>query len=174
LIGMLAAERDPHVRAFVSLEGAGRNLAALIDAQVEANAANPPAIVREVKAIDASLLAGNLVRNPDPLLAALFRPSVQPYLISEFRYDPARVIAALKIPALVVQGTSDIQVSAIDAGLLAKADPRARVVMIPGMNHMLVNAPLDRAANIQTYSDPTLPLSAPLVPAIAQFIREET
>jgi len=171
LIGILAAQRDPRVGAVVSLEGAGRNLAAIVDEQVRANPANPPAIVNEVLSINASLLAGKTVPDPDPMLAALFRPSVQPYLISEYRYDPAAEIAKLAIPVLIVHGTTDLQVSATDAKLLAAADPKARLLTVAGMNHILVDAPLGRDANIATYSQPQLPLSAPLVPAIAQFLR---
>ncbi len=148
LIGMLAAERDPHIRSFVSLEGAGRNLAEIINEQVRANPANPPQIVKEVKDIDASLLAGKTVPAPDPLLAALFRPSVQPYLISEFKYDPAKEIAKLTIPVLIVRGTTDLQVSNTDATLLAAADPHATFAPIYGMNHLLVEAPADRAGNL--------------------------
>lgn len=170
LIGMVAAERDPHIRAFVSLEGAGRNLATIIDQQVRANQNNPPQIVKEVENINASLLAGKTVPNPNPMLAALFRPSVQPYLISEYKYDPAKEIAKLKIPVLIVQGTHDIQVSAEDAHALAAADPKAKLVVIDGMNHILVNAPTDRTGNIATYHEPSLPLNAKLVPAIATFL----
>ncbi|HEX8806495.1 MAG TPA: alpha/beta hydrolase, partial [Candidatus Aquilonibacter sp.] len=170
LIGMLAAQRDPRVSKFVSLEGAGRNLATIIDEQVRANSNNPPAIVEEVESINASLLAGKTVPSPNPQLAALFRPSVQPYLISEYKYDPAKELAKLTIPVLIIHGTTDIQVSATDAKLLAAADPKARFVSIEGMNHVLVDAPADRNANAATYTQ-TLPLSAALVPAIVQFLK---
>ena len=171
LIGMLAAQRDPAVQAFVSLEGAGRNLATIVDEQVRANPANPPAIVSEVESINASLLAGKTVSNPNPALAGLFRPSVQPYLISEYRYDPAKEIAKLTIPVLIVHGTTDVQVSAADAKLLAEADPKAHMLTVEGMNHVLVDAPADRGGNIATYAQPALPLSAALVPAIATFLK---
>jgi pimeloyl-ACP methyl ester carboxylesterase len=169
LIGMLAAQRDPHVGAIVSLEGAGRNLATIVDEQVRAGGANPQ-IVKEIESINASLLAGKTVPNPDPALAALFRPSVQPYVISEYRYDPAAEIAKLTIPVMIVHGTTDIQVSATDAKLLAAADPKAKTLTVDGMNHMLVDAPAGRDGNIATYSQPQLPLSAALVPAIATFL----
>jgi alpha-beta hydrolase superfamily lysophospholipase len=169
LIGMLAAQQDPHVQAFVSLEGPGRDLGTIVDEQLRAAGAAPN-IVNEVVSIDASLRAGKTVPDPDPQLAALFRPSVQPYLISEYRYDPAKEIAKLTIPVLIVHGSTDIQVSATDAKLLAAADPKARVANIDGMNHVLVDAPEGRAANIATYAKPGLPLSATLVPAIAQFL----
>ena len=120
--------------------------------------------------INASLLAGKAVANVNPDLYALFRPSVQPYLISEYKYDPAKEIAKLRIPVLIVQGTHDIQVDVKDARLLAAADPRAKLLLIDGMNHILVDAPAERAANIATYSEPQLPLDPHLVPAIARFL----
>ena len=69
----------------------------------------------------------------DPALAVVFRSSVQPYVISWFHYDPAREIARLKMPVLILQGTTDIQVSVGDAELLAKANPAAKLVLIEGM-----------------------------------------
>jgi uncharacterized protein len=171
LIGILAAKRDPHVAKFVSLEGAGRNLATIINEQVRANPNTPPEILADVESINASLLAGKTVPSPNPQLNALFRPSVQPYLISEYRYDPAKEIAKLKIPVLIIHGTTDIQVSATDANLLAAGDPQAQFVSIDGMNHILVDAPIDRNGNIATYSQPALPLSAKLVPTIAAFLK---
>lgn len=171
LIGIVAAKRDPRIHALVSLEGPGRSLAAIINEQVRANPHNPPKIVEEVESINASLLAGKTVPNPDPLLAALFRPSVQPYLISEYKYDPAAIIAKLTTPVLIVQGTHDIQVSPLDAKQLAAADSRAKLSIIDGMNHVLVDAPADRAQNVATYSQPSLPLDPKLVPLISSFLK---
>lgn len=170
LIGILAAQRDPHIKAFVSLEGPGRNLAAIVAEQVRANPNNPPNIIAEVDSINASLLAGKTVPNPDPLLAPLFRPSVQPFLISIYRHDPAKDIAKLTIPALIVQGTTDLQVSSVDGQTLAAAAAHATLLSIDGMNHILVDAPADRAGNAATYVNPALPLSATLVPALAHFL----
>ena len=47
----------------------------------------------------------------------------------------------------------------------------ARLVLIPGTNHVLKTAPSDRAANLATYGGPTLPLAPGLVAAIAGFLR---
>ncbi len=170
LVGIIAAQRDPHLRAFVSLEGPGRNFGLLINEQVHANPANPPEIVQEVESIDASLMAGKTVANVDPRLFGLFRPSIQPFLISEDQYDPAKEMASLTIPVLIIQGTTDVQVRATDAKLLAAADPKAQPATIAGMNHVLVDAPAEYMANIGTYVQ-ILPLNAALVPTIAQFLK---
>jgi pimeloyl-ACP methyl ester carboxylesterase len=171
LIGIVAAQRDPHIRSVVSISGPGRDLATIIDEQIRANPNNPPQVISEVDTINASLLAGKTVADVPAYLNALFRPSVQPFLISEYKYDPAKEIAKLKIPVLILQGTHDIQVDVKDARLLSAADPRAKLVLIDGMNHMLVDAPMDRAANIATYNEPQLPLDPHLVPAIAAFLK---
>ncbi len=41
------------------------------------------------------------------------------------------------------------------------------------MNHVLKKAPADRAKNLATYADPSLPLHEELLPAIEQFIKNE-
>jgi hypothetical protein len=169
LIGMLAAQRDPNVAKYISVSGPGRSLGAIIDSQVRANN-TPPYIVSEVIAIDASLAKGQLVPSPDPQLNALFRPSVQPYLISEYRYDPSVEIAKVTQPTLIVQGTTDIQIGVDDAHRLAKAKPNAKLAIIDGMNHILVQAPADRAGNMATYVDPSLPIDPTLVSTIADFV----
>jgi pimeloyl-ACP methyl ester carboxylesterase len=170
LIGMILAQRNPNVGMYVSLEGAGQNAADLLDEQMRVGGA-PQAMVDEVVSYNEQLKAGKLIASPDPQLMTLFRPSVQPYLISWFKYDPAAELAKLKIPSLVVQGTTDIQTSVADAKRLAAAVPAAQLEIIPGMNHILRDAPLDRGQNIATYTQPQLPLNAQLVPVIVKFIK---
>ena len=42
--------------------------------------------------------------------------------------------------------------------------------MIDGMNHVLKDAPAERTANLLTYNQPDLPLSAGLVPLLADYL----
>jgi pimeloyl-ACP methyl ester carboxylesterase len=105
-----------------------------------------------------------------PELGALYRQSVQNYIISWFARDPAAELAKVSAPVLIVQGTSDLQVLVADADRLAAARPGVRPVLIEGMNHVLKLAPAERAANLATYVAPGLPLAPPLVPAIAAFV----
>jgi hypothetical protein len=58
-----------------------------------------------------------------------------------------------------------------DAQRLAAARPDAALALIEGMNHILKDAPMERATNLQTYAMPQLPLAQALVPAIVDFIR---
>jgi len=89
-----------------------------------------------------------------------------------FRQDPAKLAAAVKLPMLIVQGERDVQVSVADAKALATAQPKARLVLIPAMNHVLKDvASDDRAANVATYADPSLPVDSTAVDAIASFVK---
>ena len=61
---------------------------------------------------------------------------------------------------LVVQGTTDLQVTVADATRLAKAQPRAKLVVLEGMNHVLKPVGGSGAAQLPSYSDPTLKIAS--------------
>lgn len=167
LIGMIAAQKE-HAEGFISIAGAGRSADLVLKEQL---AAQPEAIKTASYSTIDSLVAGKTVAEISPLLYSLFRPSVQPYMISWFKRDPQKEIAKLTIPVLIVQGTTDIQVSQEDARLLGKSAVNGKLVMIEGMNHILKNASRMRQENIATYSDPELPLNAELVREIVRYIQ---
>jgi alpha-beta hydrolase superfamily lysophospholipase len=156
LIGMIAAQKL-RANGFISIAGAGLPGGQLILKQFRSPGI-PPDQMKSVENIVKSLEEGRKPESVPAGLFALFHPSVQPYLISWFKYDPAREIANLKMPVLILQGTTDIQVSVDDAKLLAAGDPAAKLVLIDGMNHVLKEAPTDRKKNIASYSDPSLPV----------------
>ncbi len=170
LIALVAAGKA-QVGAVVSLEGAGQNAADLIPMQVEANPNTPPELVAEVRRVVAELRAGRPVAQVSPVLNALFRPSVQPYLISWFAYDPAQSIAALKVPVLIVQGESDLQTGVGDAQRLKAAQPAAQLLLIPGMNHVLKEVGSDTALNQKSYGDPSLLLAPGVLDPVADFLK---
>jgi pimeloyl-ACP methyl ester carboxylesterase len=170
LIGMIAA-REAKVSAFVSLAGTGRPADVVIMEQVAKNPNNPEQIRTEIANGLENLKQGKTFTEVPAYLMSIFRPSVQPYMISWLKYDPAKEIAKLAIPVLVIQGSTDIQVSETDANLLHQAAMKhSTLAIIDGMNHVLCDAPPDPMANMATYSNPDLPLSAGLVPAITAFI----
>ena len=170
IIALAVANSTP-VGAVVTLAGPGENLADVLQRQVRANPANPPELVAEVDRILTELRAGRRVTSVPPVLAALFRPSVQPFLISAIRYDPARLIRTLKVPVLIVQGERDLQVTPDDARRLAAAAPQAKLLMIAGMNHVLKQVGDDLALNQRSYSDPTVTFSPALLPAVVPFLK---
>src|SRR5690606_12719762 len=81
LIGMVAAGRAG-ADAFVSIAGAGRRAPDVLRGQLRPQL--PPDLWNESERILASLENGQQAPNVPPALAALYRESVQPYLISWF------------------------------------------------------------------------------------------
>lgn len=168
LIGMLAA-KAADADKFVTIAGAGRSAPELLREQLRPQL--PPELWTESERVLDRLIAGETVDDPPPALAMLYRASVQPYLISWFRHDPANVIATLDMPVLVVQGTTDIQVALADAKALDAAARTSELAVIEGMNHVLKIVDEDRGKQIASYADATLPVASALVEQIARFIR---
>ncbi len=166
LIGMIAAQ-EAHADAFVSLEGAGRPFATVLRLQLKPRL--PAASYKQADAILTSLQNGQIVSDVPSELMVLFRPSVQPYLISLMKYDPAVEIAKLSIPTTVVQGTADVQVSMDDADALAKANSSAKLVVVDGMDHMLKQAGTAPSGALPEdgYTDPSKPVEPAVVGAVA-------
>jgi pimeloyl-ACP methyl ester carboxylesterase len=118
LIGMVAA-KNGNADKYISIAGAGESLDETLKRQLE----SLPNEEKEsaYKIID-SLDAGKKVNHVDTGFYALFRPSVQPFLISLFKYDPKTEVTKLAIPVLIIQGTNDIQITVDDAKALHNAD----------------------------------------------------
>lgn len=168
LIGMAAAS-NLKAAAFVSLAGPGRTASQVILEQVKPQL--PPDLLKRSEEIIQTLNEGKTTEAVPEALTALFRLTVQPYLISWFRYDPAQEIAKLPMPVLIVQGTTDLQVSVEDAKLLAKAKPMAKLSIIEGMNHVLKTVSGDKEKQMRSYIDPALPVPSELVVETSQFIK---
>ncbi|MGZ5253213.1 MAG: alpha/beta hydrolase, partial [Flavitalea sp.] len=114
LIGMVAAKK---ANKFVSIAGAGRSIDVVIKEQL---INQPPQVKEHAYGILDTLKMGLNPTTVNPLVFSLFRPSIQPYMISWIKYDPAKEIDSLRqlnIPVLIIQGTRDIQVSVNDAEL---------------------------------------------------------
>ena len=172
LVALAAAKNLQGACGFILVSTPGRTLADVLRAQLKANPANAPLLGQALPAIDA-LEQGHRVDTSgmNTALMPLFRPAVQGFLISMFSYDPSQLIAAIAKPVLVLQGQRDIQVGEQDARLLAKANPRASLVLLPNVNHVLKTVTSDdRKENLATYGDPGLPLAPGVVEAIAEFL----
>jgi hypothetical protein len=168
LIGMVAA-RQAGAHGFVSVAGIARRASDVLRGQLRPRL--PAELVARSDSVLAELEAGRLVDRTPPELAMLYRASVQPYLVSWFRRDPAAEIAQLRIPVLVAQGTTDIQVGVGEARALHAALPASRLLVVDGMNHVLKLVPADPAAQQASYSDPALPVAPQLVEAVAEFVK---
>ena len=172
LMVSLAAESRKDVCGLILVAGMGRTMGAVIREQLQANPANAP-ILDEALAALSELESGRHVDTTSmaPALQSLFAPQVQDYLISIINVDPVEAVQRANKPTLVIQGTTDLQVSVEDARLLDKAR-RTTLKLIDGMNHVLKEAPAERSANLATYADPSLPLAPKLVGRITDFIED--
>jgi uncharacterized protein len=168
LIGMLAAH-EIRADAYISVAGAGEPAQILLLKQLQPKL--PADLYQQSNAIIDNLTHGKTVAKVPDDLRILFRPSLQPYLISWFRYDPAKEIARLEMPVLIVQGRRDLQVGVDDAKMLQQADPQAKLVLIPDMNHVLKDVSASYADNLASYSEPKRPLDRQLTSSIIQFIQ---
>ncbi|PWK77599.1 hypothetical protein LX99_02476 [Mucilaginibacter oryzae] len=166
LVGMMAASDEP-IKGFISVAGAGDSADKILTEQMKSQ---PSFISDGFNRMLDSLKRGKTTDNIDPALYFIARPSIQKYLMSWFRYNPQREIRKVKAPVLIIQGTTDLQVTVADAEKLKKAKSDAILTIIPNMNHVLKEAPADKEKNKETYSQPDLPLKPEFVTAIINFI----
>lgn len=167
LVGMVAAQKGG-VNKYISLAGIGEPADKVLKVQL---ASMGDDVVKSAAVIMDSLRMGYDVKNVRQELFTVFRPAVQPYLRSWFKYDPCKEIRQLKIPVMIVQGYKDMQVSEAQAELLKKALPTAKLVTYSSMNHLLRDVDSDEE-NKASYHNTTMPLTAGLARGIAAFIKK--
>ncbi|GET46140.1 alpha/beta hydrolase [Capnocytophaga felis] len=167
LVGMVASQKA-NVNKFISIAGAGSSIDKVIEHQMETNA---PLLLKQSQEILSELKKGNVVEVQNPMLQAVFRKSVQPYMISWLKYDPKTELQKLKMPVLIVNGTSDLQVPVSEEEILKEASPNAKFCIIEEMNHVLKTV-TNSVENMQSYANPDLPINAKLVEEIVNFIKE--
>jgi len=168
LIASLAAEKAG-ASAVITLAGSGRPVADVLREQLAQRL--PPAQLPAGVALIDRLQAGQTSLDVPAPLRQVFRPSVQPYLITLLHQDPAAAFARLKVPALIIQGRNDIQVEVADAERLKAAKPDAQLALIDGMNHVLRISPRDMSRQRDSYRNPELPLARELGERIVLFIQ---
>ena len=167
LIGAIATART-HPNAFISVAGVGRSAGLVLREQM--NGKLPAQLFQANEKILRELEAGRTTEDVPPALKSLYRSSVQPYLISWFKYNPSEIVASIKEPILICQGTTDIQVAVEEAEALKKNASAAKLVIIEGMNHVLKSVPADPVKQTSSYTDPALPINAELMKNIIKFV----
>lgn len=168
LIGMVAANQA-QANSFISIAGAGRTIDEVLLEQLETQLS--PKLNAEAKDILEKLKQGKQVPTVSAELQSIFRPSVQPYMISWLRYNPQEELAKLTCPVLILNGDRDLQVSIKDAEELHQAKKDSQILIVKNMNHVLKEAPEDREGNIAAYSNPDLSLAKGLIDGIASFLK---
>ncbi len=166
LVAMFVANQTD---GYISLDGAGRPIDEVIFEQINNQA---PFLAKSTQIIIDSLKQGNLVKDVPPLLLSVFRPSIQPFLISWMKYNPQTEIKKIKVPVLLINGSKDIQVPTSDAQQLHKANPKSELKIIQNMNHIFKEIKGGVTENKQSYTNPKLPVMQVLVKTLSDFINK--
>ena len=171
----LAAEEACCLDGVVLLCAPGYNMAEILNFQLSQQLV-PAYMGLMVKstAIINSLKAGRMVAQEDipAELMSLFHPTVQPFIISNMRYEPTELAAKCRVPMLIVSGGRDIQVSVSNGERLHGANPAAEHRIFENMTHVLKDADTsDRMMQIMSiYTNANLAITEALAPAIVEFI----
>lgn len=169
LIGLLAAQQRD-VAGLVSVCGAGNSADKLLKKQLQPKLPQP--LFKESEVIIDSLKEGKIVKNISEHLKLLFRPSVQPYLISWFKYDPSNLAANLKAPLLIIHGEKDIQIDVAESAILHNASPNSKCVIIKNMNHIFKTINGDLSENVSSYTNPDLQINEEFSRTVVNFINK--
>ncbi|WCT11255.1 serine aminopeptidase domain-containing protein [Mucilaginibacter jinjuensis] len=169
LVGMIACEETP-AGAYISVEGASQPAYLVLKEQAKRL---PDYIsTRFGNAVDSLARRGKVQQEIDASLYPYIRPSIQPFLLTWMRYAPIKEFKKLKIPVLIVQGSTDLQVKADEGYNFKKAKSEAILLNIPNMNYVLKDAPADKDKNMETYTQPDLPIKPELVTGVVDFINK--
>jgi pimeloyl-ACP methyl ester carboxylesterase len=166
LVGMIACVDQP-VKGFIAAECVSEQADKILLDEMKSK---PPYQADEVKRILDSLRKGKLTDNVDPAIYSIAGPSKQNFLMSVCRLVPIRGIKGMKIPVLIIQGSTDLAVPGDNGDKLKKAKSDAVYLQVKGMNHIFKDAPADADQNAATYTKENAPLSATLVPGIVAFV----
>jgi pimeloyl-ACP methyl ester carboxylesterase len=180
IVGLIAAGKDKRVSAVALLSTPGVSGADLILAQqqhllnqTKMTPEEKQAKVDAQKQIQEAVISGKGV---DKLPPAIRRQVDNAEFQSILTMDPAKLVADVKQPLLVVQGELDTQVEPSNADRLrALADkrkkaPATEVVKVPGINHLLVAA---KTGEVDEYAAlPDKHVSPAVTQAIATWLKK--
>lgn len=172
LVALCAANKNENVSGVISLAGAGEPIHKILKWQLSKTLK-----IEMQGLVDASLdtlAGGDTLKHVPDFLSSLFHPTIQPFLISWMKYDPAKEAAKLKVPMLIVNGTTDLQITKKDAELLSEANPSAQFKLIKNMNHVLkFTKSNDIGEQMEIYMDPEIPLHKKFAKVILNWIDEQ-
>ncbi|MEZ4923133.1 MAG: alpha/beta fold hydrolase [Crocinitomicaceae bacterium] len=169
LVALAAANQNENVSAVISLAGAGQPIHQILKWQL-AKSLSPELQGLVNTKLDTLAMGDTLKVTPD-VFYSFMHPSVQPFLISWMKYDPGQEAAKLKVPLLIVNGTTDLQVQVSEAKLLKEKQPNATLAIIKNMNHILkFTKDKEMGPQLELYGDPDPPLHKKLTGVVVDFL----
>ncbi|AGC77219.1 hypothetical protein LX97_01527 [Nonlabens dokdonensis] len=167
LVGMLAV--NEHIDGFISLNGAGQSIDALIVQQISKQQPGLDKVAAEtferVKKSEKPVIA--IERDLYPIIG----PRVQPFMKSWMKYNPAEEIQKLQIPVVIINGSRNRMSNPTEAQLLKDTAPNATLEIIENMNHVLKIVGDDEIEASKSKINPNFPLSTRLVELIVGFVK---
>tara|TARA_R110000796_G_scaffold104102_1_gene213830 strand:+ start:215422 stop:216348 length:927 start_codon:yes stop_codon:yes gene_type:complete len=165
LVAMLAITDD--IKSYISIAGAGESIDKTIVKQLNGQS---PELAKVAKQHIDELMKTDTIVSVNPFLISLFAPQNQKFWKNWMLINPEEEIKKITIPILIINGESDLQVKVSDAEGLKAANPKATLVIIPKMNHVMkVVDSIEE--NQQAYIDEKYPLSSILVHNLSEFIK---
>lgn len=171
----LAAEDECCLNGVVLLCAPGYNMAEILNYQLSQQLV-PTHMGLMVKSsnIINTLKAGEMVAEADipKELMGLFHPTVQPFIISNMRYEPTALAAECRVPMLIVSGGRDFQVSLSNGKRIQEAQPTAEHAIFENMTHVLKDADTsDRVMQlVSVYTNASQPITEGVAVKIAEFV----
>jgi pimeloyl-ACP methyl ester carboxylesterase len=171
LVALCAANKNENVTGVISLAGAGQPIHQVLKWQLAKSLSIEMQGLVNAK-LDTLAMGDTLKETPEQFYGFM-HPSVQPFLISWMKYDPGKEIANLKVPVLIVNGTTDLQVQVSEAKMLKEKQPNGELVIIKNMNHILkFTKEKEMMPQLEMYGDPDIPLHKKLEKPVVTFLSE--
>lgn len=167
LVAQLASLRTA-VTGLVLVCGTSKPIGEILVEQVGKQA---PFLVNDLKTSLDSISTVGYVNKINPLLNSLLYKDVQPFLKSWMTYDPSEIAKKIEEPTLAIGGTTDIQVPAEEAQVLAGHLQNGKYAIIEHMNHVLKTVNDMGLENQKSYTNPSLALSSEFKAEISTFIK---
>jgi hypothetical protein len=168
MLALLAARDGAPVAGLVLVSAAGRDITTILREQLGRQL--PPQTLAQFDTAWRAYLEGKpFTRIPG--LDALFVPVNRRFMQSWRDLHPVELLRGLTLPTLVLQGETDLQITPEDAAALRSARADVKVMVLPGVNHVLKLASGKTVAEqMGAYTDRTLPLAPGVVTTIADFL----
>lgn len=167
LVGLLASEKAD---GFISLSATGDNIGDFIVDQINNTARQ---FIDDTKRVVEKLKKGKTTTEYRRELSNMFHIDTQPFMISWMKYTPKDIIKTLDMPALIINGTKDLEVNVEDSERFAKSNPKAELKLIPNMNHAFYTIEGDRLENVKSYNESFRKINPELIDAIVSFISKK-
>ena len=164
LVAMLASKG---INKYISLAGPSDSFDKAIIKQITKQSAEFGKIT---EAHFKELFETGTIKQVNPLLVSVFAKQNLAFIKNYAEYNPSKEIKKITVPALIINGTKDIQVKIEDAQNLHKALPNSKMVLIKNMNHVLKNIEKD-ADNMKSYYSADFNLSSELITTIVDFLK---